>query len=96
MRLEAVILPDLGTGLDEPMIVSHWFASRGQMIGEGDRLVEILIGPATFDVQAPRTGRLTEIRNRADDRVQPGSVLGLLAVDEAEPPEPGGRPRPRP
>ena len=29
MRLEAVILPDLGTGPDVPIVVSHWFAARG-------------------------------------------------------------------
>src|SRR5438105_15912775 len=53
MRLEAVILPDLGTGPDVPIVVSHWFAARGDEVWEGDRLVEILVGPATFDVPAP-------------------------------------------
>jgi pyruvate/2-oxoglutarate dehydrogenase complex dihydrolipoamide acyltransferase (E2) component len=93
MRLEAVILPDLGTGPDQPIIVSHWFASRGEEVWEGDRLVEVLVGPATFDVPAPTTGRLAEIRGREDDRVRPGAVLGLLAVEDAdadaEPREPG-------
>lgn len=82
MRLEAVILPDLGTGPDEPIVVSHWFAARGEEVWEGDRLVEVIVGPATFDVPAPRSGRLKEIRGREDDRVAPGAVLGLLAVPE--------------
>ena len=82
MRLEAVILPDLGTGPDEPIIVSHWFAERGDEVWEGDRLVEVLVGPATFDVPAPTTGRLAEIRGEEDDRVEPGAVLGLVAVSE--------------
>ena len=82
MRLEAVILPDLGTGPDEPIVISHWFAARGEEVWEGDRLVEVLVGPATFDVPAPRTGRLAEIRGGEDDRVEPGAVLGLLAVSE--------------
>ena len=59
MRLEAVILPELGTGPDEPIVVSYWFAERGDEVWEGDRLVEVLVGPATFDVPAPRTGRTT-------------------------------------
>ncbi len=83
MRLEAVILPDLGTGPDEPILVSHWFAARGAQVWEGDRLVEVLVGPATFDVPAPVSGRLAEIRGREDDRVAPGAVLGLLAVAES-------------
>ena len=41
MRLAAVILPDLGTGPDEPIRVSHWFARRGERVWEGDRLVEV-------------------------------------------------------
>jgi pyruvate/2-oxoglutarate dehydrogenase complex dihydrolipoamide acyltransferase (E2) component len=82
MRYEAVILPDLGTGPDVPIVVSYWFASPGDEVWEGERLVEILAGPATFDVPAPVTGRLAEIRGREDDRVGPGSVLGLIAAAE--------------
>ncbi len=82
MRLEAVILPDLGTGPDVPIVVSHWFAARGDEVWEGDRLVEVLVGPATFDVPAPTSGRLAEIRGREDDRVAPGAVLGLVAASQ--------------
>ncbi len=91
MRLEAVILPDLGTGPDEPIIVSHWFAEQGDEIWEGDRLVEVLVGPATFDVPAPMTGRLAEIREDEDDRVNAGDVLGLVAVwEDGDDDAPGG------
>jgi pyruvate/2-oxoglutarate dehydrogenase complex dihydrolipoamide acyltransferase (E2) component len=82
MRLEAVILPELGTGPDEPIVVSHWYAGPGDEVWEGDRLVEVLVGPATFDVPAPASGRLAEIRGQEDDRVGPGAVLGLVAVGE--------------
>ncbi len=88
MRFEAVILPDLGTGLDVPIVVSHWFAARGEAVWEGDRLVELLIGPATFDVPAPTTGRLAEIHLEEDDHVEPGAILGLLAVEEENPGDP--------
>lgn len=103
MRLEAVTLPDLGTDPDEPILISHWFASRGAEVFEGDRLVEVLVGPATFDVSAPKTGRLAEIRGREDDRVWPGTVLGILAVTDddddgpvtdAPPSDETGPPRP--
>jgi pyruvate/2-oxoglutarate dehydrogenase complex dihydrolipoamide acyltransferase (E2) component len=89
MRLEAVILPELGTGPAEPIVVSHWYAARGDRVWEGDRLVEVLVGPATFDVSSPSTGRLAAIHGREDDRVLPGAVLGLVAVvedDGADPP----------
>ncbi len=71
MRLVAVILPDLGTGPDTPIVISYWFAARGKTVWEGDRLVEVLVGPSTFDVSAPATGRLVEIRAREDDVISP-------------------------
>jgi pyruvate/2-oxoglutarate dehydrogenase complex dihydrolipoamide acyltransferase (E2) component len=91
MRREAILLPELGTGPDEPIVISHWFASRGARVQEGDRLVEVLVGPASFDVPSPRTGRLAEILGREDDRVRPGAVLAYLVIaDESAP----GRTRP--
>ncbi|MGA2699659.1 MAG: biotin/lipoyl-containing protein [Isosphaeraceae bacterium] len=80
MRKAAVILPDLGTGPDTPIVVSYWFAARGETVWEGERLVEVLVGPATFDVPAPATGRLVEIRLREDDTLLPGAMLGCIAV----------------
>ncbi len=82
MRFAKVILPDLGAGLDATIVISHWFAARGERVWEGDRLVEVLVGPATFDVSSPATGRLAEIREREDDRVRAGSVLGLIALHD--------------
>lgn len=94
MRLAAVILPDLGTGPDVPIVVSHWFAARGEEVWEGDRLVEVLVGPATFDVPAPVSGRLAEIRGQEDDEVVPGAVLGLVAAAEDADDADGGSNRP--
>jgi pyruvate/2-oxoglutarate dehydrogenase complex dihydrolipoamide acyltransferase (E2) component len=94
MRLEAVILPDLGTGPDVPIVISHWYAARGDEVWEGDRLVEVLVGPATFDVPCPATGRLAEIRGREDDRVAPGAVLGLVAAGGDDTHGGGGPDRP--
>jgi pyruvate/2-oxoglutarate dehydrogenase complex dihydrolipoamide acyltransferase (E2) component len=80
MRLVAVILPDLGTGAATPVTVSYWYAARGEAVWEGDRLVEVLAGPATFDVSSPATGRLADIRLREDDQAVPGALLGQIAV----------------
>lgn len=97
MRLEAVVLPDLGTGPDEPIVVSHWFASRGERVWEGDRLVEVVVGAATFDVPAPKNGRLARVRLHADDLARPGAVLGLMAVtdDDSDDEPPGPSPTSR-
>ena len=73
-----VVLPELGA---VPAVLSLWFADPGDAVFEGDRLVEILVGSATFDVSAPATGRLAEKRAWPDDRLVPGQVLGVVAVE---------------
>ncbi len=82
MRLEAVILPELGADPGTTIVVSHWYVGRGGHVWEGERLVEISAGPLTFDVPAPTTGRLVEIHGREDDPVKPGEVLGYVAPAE--------------
>lgn len=79
MRMEAVILPDLGFGSDTPIVVSHWFARLGEELWEGDRLVEVVAGAVTFDVSAPCDGVLARIARREDDVVVPGAPLGWVA-----------------
>lgn len=80
MRTE-IVLPDLGA---EPLILSVWFADLGDLVYEGDRLVEIAAGGATFDVPAPATGRLAEQRALPDDRLTAGQVLGVVEKPGAD------------
>jgi pyruvate/2-oxoglutarate dehydrogenase complex dihydrolipoamide acyltransferase (E2) component len=75
----AIILPDLGAG---PARLSAWFADVGDVVYEGDRLVEVLVGAATFDVSAPATGRLAQKHVHTDQVVQPGNVLGVVETRE--------------
>jgi pyruvate/2-oxoglutarate dehydrogenase complex dihydrolipoamide acyltransferase (E2) component len=73
-----IILPELGAA---PVWLSVWFADLGDPVFEGDRLVEVLVGGATFDVSAPATGRLAEKRALPNDPLQTGQVLGLLEAN---------------
>lgn len=69
-----VVMPDLGTS---PVVLSVWYADVGDLLYEGDRLVEVLAAGAVFDIAAPTTGRLIEKRALPDDVVTPGQVLGV-------------------
>jgi pyruvate/2-oxoglutarate dehydrogenase complex dihydrolipoamide acyltransferase (E2) component len=73
-----IILPDLGA---ESVIFSAWFADVGDHVYEGDRLVEVLVEGATFDVPAPATGQLLEQHAFRPDRLHPGQVLGAIEVE---------------
>ncbi len=79
-----VILPEIGIDAGTEMMVSFWFAEEGEDVLEGDRLVEILAGSVTFDVPAPASGRLVEIRAVEEDAVRSGDLLALLQTDDEE------------
>jgi pyruvate/2-oxoglutarate dehydrogenase complex dihydrolipoamide acyltransferase (E2) component len=73
-----ILLPELGAA---PVVLSAWFARPGEGVYAGDRLVEVLVGGATFDVSCPATGRLAEQLALPDDRLTPGQVLGVVEVE---------------
>jgi len=75
----AILLPDLGIS---PAILSVWYAEPGEFVQQGDRVAEVLLGAATFDVSAPATGWLSERCVRVNQRVNTGEPLGMLEVLE--------------
>jgi pyruvate/2-oxoglutarate dehydrogenase complex dihydrolipoamide acyltransferase (E2) component len=75
----AILLPDVGAA---PVVLSAWFADPGDAVFEGDRLVEVLVGGATFDVSSPATGRLAAKQARPNERLEPGQVLGFVEAED--------------
>jgi pyruvate/2-oxoglutarate dehydrogenase complex dihydrolipoamide acyltransferase (E2) component len=73
-----ILLPELGAA---PVLLSAWFANTGEAVYSGDRLVEVVVGGATFDVSSPATGRLAEKLALPADRLSPGQVLGTVEAD---------------
>lgn len=78
--LSYLIVPDLGMG-PLPVAVSVWLVAEGQPVVEGDRVVELVCGGATVDLEAPVTGRLVRHCVEEDEPVTPGM---RLAEFEAE------------
>ena len=76
-----VVLPELGA---LTVRLSVWFAEPGDPVYEGDRLVEVLAGGATFDVSAPATGRLAERFALPPDELKPRQVLGEVIISGSE------------
>ena len=73
-----IAMPDVGT---ERATVSLWFVNAGETVYAGDRIVEILIPGATFDVPAPVSGRLLDRSVFPGDSLEPGQTLGHLEPD---------------
>jgi pyruvate/2-oxoglutarate dehydrogenase complex dihydrolipoamide acyltransferase (E2) component len=74
-----ILLPELGAA---PVLLSVWLADVGDWVYAGDRVVEVRVNGATFDVSAPATGRLVEKLAFPEDPLQPGQPLGILEGEE--------------
>lgn len=72
-----IILPDLGV---PRATLSVWFVAVGDLVYEGDVVLEVEIPGATFGLPAPATGRLTERLGRVNDVLTAGQVVGTIQV----------------
>jgi len=72
-----LVVPDCGTG---PLSVSLWLVPAGATVRGGDRVVELLAGGATIDLDAPADGRLVAQLVDEDDRVIPGQTIAEIEV----------------
>lgn len=68
-----LVVPDLGSV--GGVRVSLWLVPVGAAVLEGDRVVELVTGGATIDLEAPVAGTVVEHRVEEDDPVSPGMIL---------------------
>lgn len=76
-RLVPLVAPDVGCA---GVCVSVWLVAEGADVIEGDRVVELVAGGATIDLEAPVTGRLVVQRIDEDGPVTAGAVLAEFEV----------------
>ena len=70
----SLVVPDVGI-VGVALVLSLWLLPEGTDVLEGDRVVELLGGGVTIDLEAPVTGRLVRVLVDEDDAVAPGTVL---------------------
>jgi pyruvate/2-oxoglutarate dehydrogenase complex dihydrolipoamide acyltransferase (E2) component len=58
--------------------MSLWYVQVGERVFEGDRVAEVLIPGATFDVAAPATGILVERAVSSNEILAAGQSLGAI------------------
>ena len=78
---EPIVVPELGT---PNMVVSVWYVKPGEEVYAGDRVVELLLGSATFDIAAPCAGTLAEQCAGPAERVVAGQVIGQIEYELKE------------
>lgn len=67
-------MPDCGL-VGMPLRISLWLVPEGADVLEGDRVVELIAGGATIDLESPVSGRLTTQLAEEDEVVAPGTVI---------------------
>jgi len=76
-----VKLPSLGEDAGDEATVSYWFFAVGDEVKEGDDLLEMVTDKATFNVPAPKSGRLVELKVKDNDIVLVGGVLATMEIE---------------
>lgn len=56
----SIVLPKWGMGIEEGT-VTRWLKSEGDMVAQGEPIVEIETAKATQEVEAPASGKLVKI-----------------------------------
>lgn len=69
-----LFVPELGLG-GGPIALSLWLVPEGAEVVEGDRVVELVAGAATVDLEAPVSGRLVLQLVDEDAPVAVGTAL---------------------
>jgi len=70
-------LPELAEGVNEA-VVSFWHFKEGDVIKEGDEIVEVATDKAAFNVPTKVAGTLKKIVANEGDTIKVGSVLAVI------------------
>lgn len=77
---EPIVVPELDC---DALVLSVWYVKPGEAVFTGDRVVELLLGGATFDITAPASGVLLEQCARLGERLSTGQVVGYVKTEQA-------------
>ena len=75
MSLE-ITMPRVGTNMEEATIL-RWIKVVGDRFSQGEPLYEIETDKVTYEVEAPASGQLLEIRVPEGENAQVGQVVAL-------------------
>ncbi len=78
-----VILPKWGLTMEDGAVVA-WHKSVGDTVTEGEVLAEVETEKVENELESPCAGVVARILVEEDDIVDVGTVLMIIAADEAE------------
>ncbi len=75
-----IVLPKWGMGINEGTILK-WLKAEGDMVSEGEPVVEIETAKAVEESPAPESGRLMKILVPEGETVETFTTIGIIAND---------------
>ena len=75
--MKDVLLPSLAEGVNKAS-VTYWHKSVGDVVKEGEDLVELVTDKATFNMPAPASGTLKEILVNEGDEAKVGQLIARI------------------
>ncbi|MYH76818.1 MAG: DUF2118 domain-containing protein [Acidimicrobiaceae bacterium] len=78
-----VILPKWGLTMEDGTVVA-WYVDEGDHVVEGEVIAEVETEKVENDLEAPCAGVVARILVDEDETVDVGTVLAVIADDEAE------------
>ncbi len=76
-----VIMPQMGESVVEATVIG-WMKEVGDTVEEDEAILEISTDKVDSEVPSPAKGTLVEIRAQADDTIEVGQVIAVIAVGE--------------
>ncbi len=86
-----VILPKWGLTMEDGTVVA-WYVDEGDHVVEGEVIAEVETEKVENELEAPCAGIVARILVDEDETVDVGTVLAVIAGDEAEAAAIGGQP----
>ena len=80
--IQKVAVPDMGEQKKSETLLNFWYVSVGEVVAEGDDLVELVTDKAAFNLPSPSAGKVSKILVKEGAQVNEGDELVELEVAE--------------
>ena len=81
METVDVIMPQMGESVVEATVIG-WMKEVGDTVEEDETILEISTDKVDSEVPSPVKGTLVEIKAEADDTIEVGQVIAVIAIGE--------------
>ncbi len=76
-----VTVPELAESITEA-VIGEWLKKPGELVHEGDQLVDIETDKVILEITAPESGKLSSINKHKNEHVESNEVIAVINTDK--------------